>query len=924
MVEHSIQNSTNDNSKNDMNASSGNNNHNNNTSRVGADSTIRFNGSIPTSELGKTFASKHIELASIAIRATAQTSLFPELASAQFHHNRRYEWKRHPLSPSTSLLPLRLSHNNSNNNNIHNNVSKSSATTSGEGGVGDYDDDYDECRTKVSASRKTVTFKRDVDKIIISDPSTTPESGSNIVDDDNDDPEDDTTDDFDEEEVFFVAGAPVPTQDDDNAINSTLERQEQEHEQQQENSGDIKNDGSDNSNDDYDNRRDDHDDISSADKTSDDNDDNIRSGPLLLSRKDASDGSANEQQERESHHQHEIIDGGSSTPSTIPTTVERDVKDVKETTAAKKEAQQHRKGQRISRDESFQSVESQIMDAILKVKATNQYRAATPTKTQSMPALVSHRGPGSSLDTREEGGEDERSNERCASEYGGGDNSSRSSRSNSRRSISTNPTQEPILLRSLTDTPKSQDVDFGVSVMNEIDKITSKKAKKIYKARQSSTVVHASKTLLDDGGIEEQSVHENGSITSAIPMEPIWREFKSFEEGTHLLPPATSAGQKGRLYIRVIAAENLDFPIHSDAPQIRCVLSNGNSEQSTEFHTMKHNISFDHDFYIDIEPSSEFAITLVAGQPKAKSNQFRKLLGNRRRSRTDSILRYVNRMDGSLAQTRVSLDSIESQCRSKLCTASFALINGWYQYARLGGIIPTHKKGRLGGGVPEKAVGKITVKLFFLPYDGSKIEKLPVNMYDCEQALNVRRYSRTCWQTGYMSQLGGDVKFWRRRYFSLRGWRLFSYSDVKRTPRIIIDLSKAVTLAADHRIIVPPRTVDDSSSTATGTTTTVSHAHPSQQGDRCSINSNATTTTSEDELVSYSVKNGFRITFKNGESVDFFCDSAKERDGWLEVLKVIINRVPGWPDWMDTDGDVECDYTENSGTTINVPPQDVR
>ncbi|KAI9277211.1 hypothetical protein BDA99DRAFT_129356 [Phascolomyces articulosus] len=438
-------------------------------------------------------------------------------------------------------------------------------------------------------------------------------------------------------------------------------------------------------------------------------------------------------------------------------------------------------------------------------------------------------------------------------------------------------------------------------------------------------------------------------------MEPIWREFGSFPERKHRLSPfinSRNKESKGRLYIHLVAAENLDFPIHSDAPQIRCVLSNGNSEQSTDFHAMKHNIQFDHNFYIDVEPSSEFTLTLVAGQPTTKSNnQFRKLLGNRRRTRTDSILRYVNRMDGAIAQTRVSLESIETQCRTKVCRASFALINGWYQYARFGGIIPTHKKDK-NGNVPEKAVGKVTVELCYVPCDDeAKMEKLPINLDDCQKALNARRCHRTCWQSGCMSQLGGDVKFWRRRFFSLRGWRLYSYTDgTPRTPRVVIDLSQAISLAADHRIIIPPKyPMDDASSTTTTTTTANSHSNllslPQQQqyasstsagggggGDRSSIMSSATTA-SEDELVSYSVKNGYRITFKNGESIDFFCDSAKEREDWLQVLKAIINHVPMWPDWMDMDpdNDHDYDYTENNNiddsigttasTSTHVPPQ---
>ncbi|KAG2217293.1 hypothetical protein INT45_000374 [Circinella minor] len=966
-----------------------------------------------TAELGRSVAPR-LEVASLTIQSTAQTSLFPERASATFYQNRRHEWQRHPLAPATNPFPFRFNHVNDNNTSSRHELSTETNDDN------DNDDNVNdkEC-VKLSTSRRTVTFNSDIDEIEISDPSMTPESGSHIVDEDHDqdinDEDDDSMEDQDEE-LFYVdddddeeeeeESAYLNQKDHDSGVNITMEGNQDSH---------------------CNNINVDYNDIHENMSTHENNNINSHTDKMMEFQENTTDNHKIIDESKQ-QQQLELIDGETCSSSTVPTIIDRDVNKVDENGQKKemppiirdipfiipnnsnnrdRNKERRRYGDEVlnqltkrkqqqrattawgltnqSNTTTFhagppikmnnnkgtvQSMESQLMDVILKIKAANQqYCTATPTlppsKTQSMPSLSSPSKPNNTTTTGTVEFDKTRSKKYATSEYSGSTSSLLLTRTRMPRS--TTPSQEPILLRSTPSTTTinttantsikeekhgknvndEQDVDFGLSVMNEFDKITSKR-RTYYKARESLTVVHASKTLIEnDDQSDGRSIYENGSVVSSAPTERIWREFGSSCQRADTLPPVQNNESKGRLYIRVIAAENLDFPIHSDAPQVRCVLSNGKLEQSTEYHTMEHNISFNRDFYIDVEPSSEFTITLIAGQ-STKSNQFRKLLGNRRRSRTDSILRYVNRMDGALAQTRVSLESIKEQCQSKLCKASFALINGWYQYARLGGIIPTHKKDK-NGCVPEKAVGKVTVELCYIPCEASKIEKLPINLADCEKGLNVQRCYRTCWQSGYMSQLGGDVKFWRRRYFSLKGWRLFSYTDVKpRSPRVIIDFSQAVSLAADNRIIVPPRAMDDSSSLTT-TTTSVSdskhsllaspplppppslHQHQSSSGgDRSSIISSVTTA-SEDELGSYSVKNSYRITFKNGESINFFCDSAKERDDWLEVLKAIINRVPNWPDWMDMDPDSDHSYTENihqndstrttTSTIVTVPPR---
>lgn len=53
------------------------------------------------------------------------------------------------------------------------------------------------------------------------------------------------------------------------------------------------------------------------------------------------------------------------------------------------------------------------------------------------------------------------------------------------------------------------------------------------------------------------------------------------------------------------------------------------------------------------------------------------------------------------------------------------------------------------------------------------------------------------------------------------------------------------------------------------------------------------------------VKNGFRITFDNGDHIHFCCDSAKERTSWIELIKAIVSKVPEWPSWLEPEGDFE-------------------
>ncbi|KAI9314301.1 hypothetical protein BX666DRAFT_2029827 [Dichotomocladium elegans] len=486
-----------------------------------------------------------------------------------------------------------------------------------------------------------------------------------------------------------------------------------------------------------------------------------------------------------------------------------------------------------------------------------------------------------------------------------------------------------------------------------------------YTELRTPKVIYASRDDDDDNGDDhpEESAtavatasSSSSNSTSLLPMrEPIWRSFSSQSTATLPLVDRIETTKPGRLYIRVLAAEDLDFPIDKDtAESIRCVLSIGAKDYVSDYMPMDHTVAFGHDFHFDVDPDTEFTMTLQIRNSSCNQNehnnnqqqqlQLRNLFGkngSRRKSsvtRGDSILRYVNRRDRAIAQARISMESIMPKCRGRLCTASFALVNSWYRFAR-SAFIPNKSRQ-----APERAVGKLTAKLLFLPQTSpSMVTSLPTTFAECEEGFNVLRDARHCWKTGYMSQIGGDVKYWRRRFYSLKGWRLFSYPDsssIVRTPRTVLDLSRATCVVVDNRIL--------SSTAEAAAAATADGFGPIPQQQQLlqiplfnsSSNNNSVrpssassvlsaTTASDEDLASCSVKNSFRIVFETGESVDFFCDSSNEREQWLSALCTVIARVPKWPEWIPKE-DEENDlfltaqtnpiHGDEDNNTVHIPP----
>ncbi|KAJ2853015.1 Bud site selection protein bud4, partial [Coemansia erecta] len=94
---------------------------------------------------------------------------------------------------------------------------------------------------------------------------------------------------------------------------------------------------------------------------------------------------------------------------------------------------------------------------------------------------------------------------------------------------------------------------------------------------------------------------------------------------------------------------------------------------------------------------------------------------------------------------------------------------------------------------------RLQLQLFYIPECPLfREEELPKTLSDCEMAMEVCNFHNRTLNSGYMSQRGGDTRFWRRRYFRLIGGFLFAYHEDTKEPRCFIDLNDA-TRVVDHR-----------------------------------------------------------------------------------------------------------------------------
>jgi hypothetical protein len=117
-------------------------------------------------------------------------------------------------------------------------------------------------------------------------------------------------------------------------------------------------------------------------------------------------------------------------------------------------------------------------------------------------------------------------------------------------------------------------------------------------------------------------------------------------------------------------------------------------------------------------------------------------------------------------------------------------------------------------------------------------------------------------------------QYWRRRFFRLNGSKLTAFHESTGQPRATINLANASKLIDDRRALVQKETTGKGGSRR-------------KSG------------FAEEEEGYMFVEEGFRVRFANGEVIDFYADTAKDKEGWMKILDGAVGKESTGMGWCD-------------------------
>ncbi|GAA86415.1 GTP binding protein [Aspergillus luchuensis IFO 4308] len=397
------------------------------------------------------------------------------------------------------------------------------------------------------------------------------------------------------------------------------------------------------------------------------------------------------------------------------------------------------------------------------------------------------------------------------------------------------------------------------------------------------------------------------------PVPPLPGQQSSVQE-----PPATieetepalngaleEGEERGRLFVKVVGMKYLDLPLpRGERSYFALTLDNGLHCVTTAWLELGKTAPIGQEFELIVQNDLEFQLTLQmkvdeekmrvpepappVSPTKQKASTFSRVFASPRKrkeldmkqqlasqqSKTRDVnapvwdrLRTLIARDGSFARAYVSLSDHEKHAFGRPYTVDVACFNEWAVEEQ-----PSSVKSKKSTNSttsqrrPPYKIGKLELQLLFVPKPkGAKDDDMPKSMNACIREMReAESVSSRSWE-GFLSQQGGDCPFWRRRFFKLQGSKLTAYHETTRQPRATINLSKAVKL------------IDDRSSLTQKETTT-------RGGGR------RKSAFAEEEEGYMFVEEGFRIRFGNGEVIDFYADSAADKDGWMKVLADAVGK----------------------------------
>ncbi|KAH7328432.1 hypothetical protein B0I35DRAFT_403799 [Stachybotrys elegans] len=490
------------------------------------------------------------------------------------------------------------------------------------------------------------------------------------------------------------------------------------------------------------------------------------------------------------------------------------------------------------------------------------------------------------------------------------------------------------------------DLDLGLSLDQDFERVIESQ-KRGYLMRQNTKLVAASDKDADDswkarsagnspikkdrpqswtvepwnGQTRQRSLRKRTGATGPVPPLPGQESNANAlqnvaEEDISLEMATPESGERGRLFVKVMGVKDLDLPIpKNERSWFSLTLDNGVHCVTTAWLELARNAPIGQEFELVVPNDLEFQLTLnvklekpapvllpvaSAKTTKHKTSTFsrvftspkkRKELELRHREEEErlaqqqrdaqarqrkvaptayDLLSPIVAEDGSFARSYVCLKEHENRCFGRPYMAEVACFNEWA--TEEAGFASSVKSKRGNTAVVRRApykIGKLELQLLFVPRPkNSTDEDMPKSMNSCIRELKAseERLARN-WE-GHLSQQGGDCPYWRRRYFKLVGTKLTAYHEATRQPRATINLSNAKRLIDDRRALMEKET--------TG-----------KNGRR------RRSAFAEEEEGYMFVEEGFRIRFNNGEVIDFYADTAEDKEGWMRVLSDIIGRADG-------------------------------
>ncbi|KAK6209545.1 ph domain-containing protein [Colletotrichum tabaci] len=400
-----------------------------------------------------------------------------------------------------------------------------------------------------------------------------------------------------------------------------------------------------------------------------------------------------------------------------------------------------------------------------------------------------------------------------------------------------------------------------------------------------------------------------GQESNAQPLNPLAEEDLNPELATE------ESGERGRLFVKVLGVKDLDLPIpRNERTWFSLTLDNGVHCVTTAWLELARNAPVGQEFELVVPNDLEFQLTLnvklekplpkkvivqsptKASKPKTStfsrvfaSPKKRKEMEMRQREEEErlaaeqqkaaqarqmkvaptawDLLSPLAAEDGSFARSYVCLKEHESRCYGRPYVVDVACFNEWATEEAAFASSVKSKRGNTA--VVRRApykIGKLELQLLFVPRPkGSAEEDMPKSMNSCIRELKAAEERLAKNWEGHLSQQGGDCPYWRRRYFKLVGHKLTAYHEATRQPRATINLANAKRLIDDRRALTEKET--------TG------------KGGRRRRSAFA-----EEEEGYMFVEEGFRIRFNNGETIDFYADTAEDKAGWLQALTDLVGR----------------------------------